>query len=144
MTKPLWTLETALPVVTRIAAIAKNHGFAVALYGSVLNEGHGQNLDLCLIAQQPQTTSVNAQACIDEIAGIIEVERCARGPDLALIHFRDRRRIDMQFFARAIAQIQTDRQFRLGKIPSPLHRCRANLLHCWSPLSTRPALAAYQ
>jgi hypothetical protein len=97
MTKALWTLETALPVVRRIAAIAKKHGFALALYGSVLNKGHGQDIDLYFIAQQPNTTSVHAQACIDEIAGIIDVDRCARGPDLALIHFRDGRRIDIQF-----------------------------------------------
>src|SRR4029077_12128100 len=37
--------------------------------------------------------------------------------------------------ARTIAQVQTDRQLRLGKIPALLRRYGANLLHSRSPLS---------
>jgi hypothetical protein len=44
--KELWTLEGALPVIRRIAAIAKEHGFTVALYGSVLMKGESERRDL--------------------------------------------------------------------------------------------------
>src|SRR5271169_3232488 len=37
--------------------------------------------------------------------------------------------------ARAIPQIQPDREPLFGKIPDLLRRCGANLLHCRSPLS---------
>ena len=43
----MWTLDDALPLVRKIAPIAKRNGFSVALYGSVLEEGKSENdLDL--------------------------------------------------------------------------------------------------
>jgi len=47
MKEGLWTLEGAMPIVRRIAAIAKEQGFTVALYGTVLSEGQSDgDLDL--------------------------------------------------------------------------------------------------
>jgi hypothetical protein len=66
--KELWTLEGALPVIRRIAAIAKEHGFTVALYGSVLMKGESENdLDLYFIAAEEKTSAVRAQSCVDAV-----------------------------------------------------------------------------
>jgi hypothetical protein len=100
MKEELWTLEGALPVIRQVAAIAKGHGFAVALYGSVLNEGQGHDLDLYFIVEQPKTTAVHAQTCVDEIAKTLaEVECCTQVTPMhtSRIKFRDGKHVDAQF-----------------------------------------------
>jgi len=96
-----WTLDSAVPVVQKITAIAREHGFSVALYGSVLANGRSDNdLDLYFIVAEDRTTAVHAQACLDAIAEkLAEVKSCTT---LTLsrtsrIQFRDGKRVDAQF-----------------------------------------------
>jgi hypothetical protein len=71
--KELWTLEGALPVIRRIVAIAKEHGFTVALYGSVLMKGESENdLDLYFIAAEEKTSAVHAQSSVDAVEKTLE------------------------------------------------------------------------
>lgn len=58
----LWTLESALPVIKRIADVAEEHGFDVALYGSVLRREYSENdLDLFFVVAETRTTTVHAR-----------------------------------------------------------------------------------
>ncbi len=95
----LWTLEGALPIVRRIAAIAKEQGFTVALYGSVLREGQSnEDLDLYFIVAEERTSAVHAQNCVDAIVKTLAEVKCYRlTPDCTRIQFRDGKRIDVQF-----------------------------------------------
>jgi hypothetical protein len=69
--KELWTLEGALPIIRRIAAIAEEHGFTVALYGSVLMKGESESdLDLYFIAAEEKTSAVHAKGCVDPLRGL--------------------------------------------------------------------------
>jgi len=62
----MWTLNAALPLIRRIAPIARTHGFSVALYGSVLERGESEkDLDLFFVKQEPDIC--NLQGCLDEI-----------------------------------------------------------------------------
>jgi hypothetical protein len=50
MVLPMWTLETAIPLIRKIATIAQRHGFSVALYGSVLDASESnKDLDLFFV-----------------------------------------------------------------------------------------------
>jgi hypothetical protein len=71
----MWTLDNALPLVRNISPVARRHGFSVALYGSVLDQGESKkDLDLFFIEQEPDISDV--QGCLDEIARLPEVEHC--------------------------------------------------------------------
>jgi hypothetical protein len=97
--KELWTLEGALPVIRRIAAIAKEHGFTVALYGSVLMKGESENdLDLYFIAAEEKTSAVHAQSCVHAIEKTLGESKCLQlTPNCTRIQLKDGKRIDTQF-----------------------------------------------
>ena len=69
----MWTLNNALPLIQTISLITRRHGFSVALYGSVLDQGESEkDLDLFFIEQESDICDV--QGCIDEIAKLPEIE----------------------------------------------------------------------
>jgi len=97
----MWTLETALPLIRRIAPIALRHGFSIALYGSLLHIGEShKDLDLFLVEQDPDITNVHA--CLDEIGTLPEIRttgnafQCGGGA-CAIIRLHDGTVIDAQF-----------------------------------------------
>lgn len=93
-----WTVTTALPVIQQVAPIAREHGFAVALYGGVLNAGRSDNdLDLYFIASEQNTTTVHMQQCLREISVSLGTIYRPQGESCARIEFSDGRRIDAQF-----------------------------------------------
>jgi len=98
----MWTLDNALPLVQRISPIARRHGFSVALYGSVLDQGESKkDIDLFFIEQEPDIS--DAQGCIDEIAELPEMEHIGGphagtgGPICAIWLSHPKRHIDAQF-----------------------------------------------
>jgi hypothetical protein len=97
--KELWTLEGALPVIRRIVAIAKEHGFTVALYGSVLMKGESENdLDLYFIAAEEKTSAVHAQSSVDAVEKTLGEAKCVQlTPNCTRIQLKDGKRIDTQF-----------------------------------------------
>jgi predicted nucleotidyltransferase len=77
--KELWTLEGAVPILRRIAAIAEEHGFTVALYGSVLMKGESESdLDLYFIAAEEKTSAVHAQSYVDAIEKTLGEAKCVQ------------------------------------------------------------------
>jgi hypothetical protein len=99
--KELWTLEGAVPIIRRIAAIAEEHGFTVALYGSVLMKGESESdLDLYFIAAEEKTSAVHAQSCVDANREKTLSEAKVCSTDAQLYPYsaqRWRKRIDTQF-----------------------------------------------
>jgi hypothetical protein len=98
----MWTLDEALPLIRKISPIAREHGFSVALYGSVLDRGRSErDLDLFFIEQDPDICDV--QGCLDEISKLPEVHHCGQalqcvGGALCPIWLQDRKHhIDAQF-----------------------------------------------
>jgi hypothetical protein len=98
----MWTPDNALPLIRRISPIARRHGFSVALYGSVLNQGESKkDLDLFFIEQDPDISDV--RGCIDEIAKLPEIDHCGEaiactGGNLCVIWLsHPKRHIDAQF-----------------------------------------------
>lgn len=49
----MWTLEAGLEACRTLQRIVEPHGFSVALYGSVLKSGAGDDLDVFLVPQRP-------------------------------------------------------------------------------------------
>ena len=95
----MWTMENALPVVRDIANIGKDHGFSVALYGSVLVAGESDNdLDLYFIAEEDRTFAVHARVCLTAIAKEFGIN-CPQLRDnrTARIELGCGKRIDAQF-----------------------------------------------
>ncbi len=95
----MWTIENALPVVRSIAVIGREHGFSVALYGSVLVAGEsGKDLDLFFIASENRTCADHAQACLKAIAERFAAN-CPRLTPICTsrIELGDGKRIDAQF-----------------------------------------------
>ncbi len=96
----MWTIENALPVVKSIAVIGREHGFSVALYGSVLVDGQSnKDLDLFLIAaREKMTCAVDAQSCLTAIAAKFGIE-CPRLTPVCTsrIELGPGKRIDVQF-----------------------------------------------
>src|SRR5437899_9281551 len=97
----MWTLESAISLIRKIAPIAQQHGFSVALYGSVLDFGQSQkDLDLFFVEQRPDICDV--QGCLDGIGTLPEIRstgtafQCGGGA-CAVIRLRDRTVIDAQF-----------------------------------------------
>ena len=99
MKEESWTLEVALPFVRRIAAIGQEHGFTLALYGSVLMQSRSANdLDLYLIVAEEKTTTEHARTCVHALAKMLPNAECKQiTPDCARIQFKDGKRIDLQF-----------------------------------------------
>jgi hypothetical protein len=94
-----WTIENALPVVRSIAVIGREHGFSVALYGSVLVTGESsKDLDLFFIAAENRTSTVHAQACLKAIAQEFGIN-CPRLTPICTsrIELGEGKRIDAQF-----------------------------------------------
>jgi hypothetical protein len=97
--KELWTLKGAVPVIRRIAAIAEEHGFTVALYGSVLLKGESESdLDLYFIAAEEKTGAVHAQSCVDAIEKTLGEAKCVQlTRNCTRIQLKDGKRIDTRF-----------------------------------------------
>jgi hypothetical protein len=98
----MWTLDNALPLIRKISPIARRHGFSVALYGSVLDQGETEkDLDLFFIEQEPDISDV--QGCLDEIARLPQIDHCGdaiacTGGTLCVIWLSDPKRyVDAQF-----------------------------------------------
>jgi hypothetical protein len=97
-----WTLEQALQIVPSIAHIAKKFGYSVAVCGSVLLNGEGEDLDLRFIPEEPLC---DAQGCINEIqtltgfrgAGDLQAGRLGRSFTVIWLHTGQC--IDAQFLA---------------------------------------------
>jgi hypothetical protein len=49
----MWTLKAGLEECGTLQRIVEQHGFSVALYGSVLKSGAGDDLDVFLVPQRP-------------------------------------------------------------------------------------------
>jgi hypothetical protein len=95
----MWTIEDALPVVRTVAIIGRDHGFSVALCGSVLVAGEsGKDLDLFFIAAENRTCAAHAQACLKAIAERFGIG-CPRLTPICTsrIELGDGKRIDAQF-----------------------------------------------
>lgn len=95
----MWTIEDALPVVRSIAVIGREHGFSVALYGSVLVAGErSKDLDLFFVAAGNRTSAIHAQACLKAIAKEFGIE-CSRLTTICTsrIELGDGKHIDAQF-----------------------------------------------
>jgi hypothetical protein len=97
----MWTLESAIPLIKKIAPIAQRHGFSVALYGSVLDSGNSEkDLDLFFVEQEPDICDVHA--CLNEIGTLPEIRntgtafQCGGGA-CAVIRLHDGTVIDAQF-----------------------------------------------
>lgn len=58
------TIMQAIKLMRVISPIAHRHGFLASLYGSVLIDGTGRDIDLLLV---PWRTSYDIQGCIEEI-----------------------------------------------------------------------------
>ena len=96
----MWNLETGVSFARRIAPIARKHGFAVALYGSVLEKGDGNDLDLFFVEEDPEICNVSA--FLDEIAALPEVSHPLPLRDLTnemtvVIFLRNGEHIDAHF-----------------------------------------------
>jgi hypothetical protein len=95
-----WTFEQALPIIPGIAQIAMRCGYSVALCGSVLLSGEGDDLDLRFIPEEP---SYNAQRCIEEIRTLEEIQSASDpepgrlGRSWSVIWLRTGQWIDAQF-----------------------------------------------
>ena len=100
MKEESWTLESALPVIRRIAEIAEAHGFALALYGSVLIKGQSDNdLDLYFLSEEVGAGIAHVRTCVDAIETTLPNVTCFRvTDDSTRIQFSDGKRIDGQFF----------------------------------------------
>lgn len=69
----MWTLQTAIPLIQKLAPIATRHGFSVALYGSVLEIGESnKDLDVFFVEQEP---TCDVQGCLAEIRSLPEIRR---------------------------------------------------------------------
>ena len=95
----MWTLSEAIPLIQKIAPIAKRHGFSVALYGSVLEKGSGDDLDLFFVTQDDDICDV--QGSVSEIGQLSGIRSCGeihwgRGA-FCIIHLQNGERIDAQF-----------------------------------------------
>ena len=97
----MWTLETAIPLIRKIAPIAQRHGFSVAFYGSVLDAGESnKDLDLFFVEQDAEICDVHA--CLDEIGSLPEIRNTGNafqcgGGACAVIRLSDGSVIDAQF-----------------------------------------------
>lgn len=97
----IWTIEKALPVVQTIAVIGKEHGFSVALYGSVLVAGESnKDPDLFFIASETRLCADHARACLSAIAEKFGIG-CPRLTTMCTsrIELGDGKRIDGQFLS---------------------------------------------
>jgi hypothetical protein len=72
----MWTLDNALPLIRRISPIARRHGFALALYGSVLDKGESEkDLDLFFIRREHDScdvTTVRLKVEQNQLVGVLE------------------------------------------------------------------------
>jgi hypothetical protein len=97
----MWTIEDALPVVRNLSAIAKEHGFSVALYGDVLAAGRSSedgDLDLFFIASEDRTNALHAEICLKAIAEKYGIAVPKLSPlCTAHIELGKEKRIDAQF-----------------------------------------------
>ena len=76
----MWSLESGLSFARKVAPIARKHGFAVAIYGGVLEKGAGNDRDLFFVEQDPELCNVSE--CLDEIADLREISHHASTHDL--------------------------------------------------------------
>jgi hypothetical protein len=96
--KQPWTLDNALPMIRTLATIAEKQKFSTALYGSVLVNGQGDDLDLYFMAQEVMTTESHVRACLAEVEKLPEVKSCPfRNGCTSTIWLKDGRRIDAHF-----------------------------------------------
>jgi len=93
----MWTLENALPVIQRIAPIAQEYGFTVALRGSVLTSRQGEDLDLCFIEWEVNPNVRHAKDCLNSIANTFDAQYGSLDSGHAFILFNDGRRVDAHF-----------------------------------------------
>jgi hypothetical protein len=96
----MWTLESAIPLIRKIAPIAQRYGFSVALYGSVLDVGTSEkDLDLFFVEQ---AEICDVHGCLGEVGTLPEIRstgtafQCGGGA-CAVIRMRDGTVIDAQF-----------------------------------------------
>jgi hypothetical protein len=98
---PVWTLEQALPIIRKIAKVAKKCGLDMALRGSVLLRGESRNdLDLLLIVEDPEI--LNVERCLREMRHLPEVREIGYlhpvgGGRNATVWLRDGKRIEARF-----------------------------------------------
>ncbi len=95
----MWTLTEAIPLIQKIAPIAQQNGFSVALYGSVLEKGSGNDLDLFFVTQEDDIADV--LRCVSQIGELPEVRTCGqvhkgRGA-FSVIRLKNGEVIDAQF-----------------------------------------------
>ena len=60
----MWTLERGLETCRELQGIVEPFGFSVALYGGVLVNGNGNDLDVFLV---PQRADADVAGCVDAI-----------------------------------------------------------------------------
>lgn len=103
-----WTLDDALPIIRKIAPIARECGLDVALRGSVLLRGESTNdLDLLLVVEDPDI--LNVQRCVKGMRHLQEVRDIGYlhpvgGGQNATVWLRDGRRIETRFLSGPEAQ----------------------------------------
>jgi hypothetical protein len=96
----VWTLENALPIIRKLAPIAEEHGFSVALYGGVLASGQSANdLDLFFVLQKDEC---DVDGCLQKIRQLPEVTRIGApvnlfGGPVVFIWLQNGDHIDAQF-----------------------------------------------
>lgn len=97
----MWTIENALLVVRTLVPIAKEHGFAVAIHGSVVSTGKSSDdgdLELFFIASEDKTTASQAEACLKAIGEKYGIALPKLSPlCTAHIDIEKGKRIDAQF-----------------------------------------------
>lgn len=87
----MWILAEALPLIQKISQVARDCGFSVALYGSVLDSGKSEkDLDLFFVGQCPDC---DVERCRREVRQLPEVA----GFGHCAIRLKDGRHIDAQF-----------------------------------------------
>ena len=84
----MWSLESGISLVRQVAPIAYKHGFAVALYGGVLERGSGNDLNLFFVEQDSEIC--NVAACLDEIAALPALREHLRRLEAQAEEERDR------------------------------------------------------
>lgn len=96
-----WTIDQARQLADHIDRRVRPLGYLVALYGSVLTQGQGRDLDLLLVPWRPNTDPQLAITTIRIVAGggrndLLNIEQTAMRALSALILDADGRAIDLQ------------------------------------------------
>ena len=95
----MWSLNDALTLYRDILApLAQEHGFSAALYGSVLRNGTGNDLDVFMV---PQSADANADSLLEALSDYM---KAVAGPEpgdwnrrVTVVTTHSRQRIDIQF-----------------------------------------------